>query len=95
MFRHMLRSKIHRATVTEACLGQERSLWVDEELLEAAGIVPCQAVVCSNALTSSLCRGWSHRFSHIVSFRSVPRPLGNLSEPTGHRRIYLSVNRQQ
>ena len=41
-------SKIHRATVTETCLGHESSLRVDEELLEAAGIMPYQAVVCSN-----------------------------------------------
>lgn len=48
MFRHLLRSKIHRATVTETCLGHESSLSVDEDLLEAAGILPYQAVVCSN-----------------------------------------------
>jgi aspartate 1-decarboxylase len=48
MFRHMLRSKIHRATVTETCLGHESSLRVDEELLDAAGILPYQAVACSN-----------------------------------------------
>ena len=48
MFRQMLRSKIHRATVTETCLEYEGSLTVDEELLEAAGILPYEAVVCSN-----------------------------------------------
>ena len=40
MFRQMLRSKIHRATVTEACLDYEGSLTVDEDLLDAAGILP-------------------------------------------------------
>jgi aspartate 1-decarboxylase len=44
----MLRSKIHRATVTGAHLEYEGSLTVDEELLEAAGILPYEAVVCSN-----------------------------------------------
>ena len=48
MFRQMLRSKIHRTTVTETCLEYEGSLTVDEELLEAAGILPYEAVVCSN-----------------------------------------------
>ena len=48
MFRQMLRSKIHRATVTETCLEYEGSLTVDEDLLEAAGILPYEAVVCSN-----------------------------------------------
>ena len=48
MFRQMLRSKIHRATVTDACLEYEGSLTVDETLLEAAGILPYEAVVISN-----------------------------------------------
>src|SRR5205807_8062805 len=48
MFRQMLRAKIHRATVTDACLEYEGSLTVDEALLEAAGILPYEAVVISN-----------------------------------------------
>ena len=44
MFRQMLRAKIHRATVTEACLGYEGSLTVDEDLLDAAGILPYEAI---------------------------------------------------
>ena len=48
MFRQMLRAKIHRATVTEACLEYEGSLTVDEDLLDAAGILPYEAIVCSN-----------------------------------------------
>jgi len=48
MFRQMLRSKIHRATVTDASLEYEGSLTVDETLLEAAGILPYEAVVISN-----------------------------------------------
>jgi aspartate 1-decarboxylase len=48
MFRQMLRSKIHRATVTGAHLEYEGSLTVDEDLLEAAGILPYEAIVCSN-----------------------------------------------
>jgi aspartate 1-decarboxylase len=44
----MLRSKIHRTTVTETCLEYEGSLTVDEALLEAAGILPYEAIVCSN-----------------------------------------------
>ncbi len=48
MFRQMLRSKIHRAKVTDSCLEYEGSLTVDETLLEAAGILPYEAVVISN-----------------------------------------------
>ena len=48
MFRQMLRSKIHRVKVTDSNLEYEGSLTVDETLLEAAGILPYEAVVISN-----------------------------------------------
>ncbi len=48
MLRQMLRAKIHRATVTDACLEYEGSLTIDEGLLDAAGILPYELVVVSN-----------------------------------------------
>ncbi len=48
MLRLMLRSKIHRATVTDANLEYEGSLTVDALLLEAAGILPYEQVSVSN-----------------------------------------------
>lgn len=48
MFRVMLRSKIHRATVSDADLDYEGSLTVDPVLLEAAGILPYEQVNVSN-----------------------------------------------
>jgi aspartate 1-decarboxylase len=48
MLRQMLRAKIHRVTVTEACLDYEGSLTVDEDLLDAAGILPYELVMISN-----------------------------------------------
>ncbi len=44
MFRKLLKSKIHRATVTRSDLNYEGSIAVDEELLEAADIQPFEAV---------------------------------------------------
>ena len=44
MLRRMFKSKIHRATVTEADLHYEGSLTVDPLLLEAADILPGEAV---------------------------------------------------
>jgi len=44
----MLRSKIHRATVTEANLEYEGSLTVDPILIEAADMLPYQLVHVSN-----------------------------------------------
>ncbi len=44
MHRTLLKSKIHRATVTDADLHYEGSISIDENLLEAADIVPHEHV---------------------------------------------------
>lgn len=48
MFRKMLKSKIHRATVTGADLHYEGSITIDEDLLEAADIISYEAVAVWN-----------------------------------------------
>jgi aspartate 1-decarboxylase len=48
MQRSMLKSKIHRATVTEADLGYEGSLTVDASLMIAADIIPFEQVMVYN-----------------------------------------------
>ncbi|HJV35222.1 aspartate 1-decarboxylase [Geomonas sp.] len=44
MDRKMLKSKIHRATVTGADLHYEGSITIDKELMDAADIIPYEAV---------------------------------------------------
>ena len=44
MQRIMLKSKIHRATVTDANIEYEGSITLDEGLMEAAGILPFEQV---------------------------------------------------
>lgn len=44
MTRTMLKSKIHRATVTSTDLNYEGSLTIDAELLEAAEILPLEQI---------------------------------------------------
>ena len=53
MKRLMLKSKIHRATITGTELDYEGSITVDEELLEAADILPGEQVHVLNFSTSS------------------------------------------
>jgi len=48
MFIKMLKSKIHRATITETHLEYEGSITIDEDLLEAAGLVEGEAVLVAN-----------------------------------------------
>lgn len=53
MQREMLKSKIHRVTVTQAELYYEGSITVDKDLLEAADILPYEKVQILNFNTGS------------------------------------------
>lgn len=44
----MLRSKIHRAVITQAELDYEGSITIDQTLIEAAGMLPYEQVMVSN-----------------------------------------------
>ena len=44
MQRFMLKSKLHRATVTDADLNYEGSISIDERLMEAADLIPYEKV---------------------------------------------------
>ena len=53
MFRKLLKSKIHRATVTRSDMNYEGSIAVDAALLEAADIQPYEAVQVWNVTNGS------------------------------------------
>lgn len=48
MQRFMLKSKLHRATVTDADLNYEGSISIDEDLMDAAVILPYEKVAIYN-----------------------------------------------
>ncbi len=76
----MLRSKIHRATVIDANLSYEGSITIDEELIEAAGILPYEQVMVSNLNNGE-------RFETYV----IPGPRGSgqvcLNGPTARKAV--------
>lgn len=47
-FVEVLKSKLHRARVTEANLDYDGSLSISEDLMRAVGIVPFEKVLCGN-----------------------------------------------
>ena len=53
MYRQMLKSKIHRATITGADVNYEGSIKVDELLLKAADILPGEKVLIANLTNGS------------------------------------------
>lgn len=48
MLIELLKSKIHRVTVTDACLDYIGSITIDSDLLDAAGILPGERVYIVN-----------------------------------------------
>jgi aspartate 1-decarboxylase len=48
MLLKVLRSKIHRATVTDASLDYVGSITLDRDLIDAAGLVPGECVLVAN-----------------------------------------------
>lgn len=66
MQRFMLKSKIHRATVTGADLHYEGSLAIDSALMDAAGLVPGEQIHVFNI----------HNGERLVTF-AIPAPRGS------------------
>jgi len=48
MLVHLLKSKIHRAQVTASSLDYEGSLTISTDLMDKAGLLPYERVLCSN-----------------------------------------------
>jgi aspartate 1-decarboxylase len=66
MQRHLMKSKIHRATITSTDLHYEGSLTVDEDLLDAADLFPHERVQVVNINNGA-------RFTTYV----IPGPRGS------------------
>ena len=45
---NLLKSKIHRAQVTGASLDYQGSLTIDRDLMDRAGLLPYERILCSN-----------------------------------------------
>lgn len=48
MLVHVLKSKIHRAAVTAASVDYEGSLTIAADLVDSAGLLPYERILCSN-----------------------------------------------
>ena len=50
---HLLKSKLHRARVTGGSLNYEGSLGIDEDLMDQAGFLPFEKILCGNMSNGS------------------------------------------
>ena len=48
MLVHILKSKIHRAKVTDGNVQYEGSMTIDEDFMDKVGLVPFEKILCSN-----------------------------------------------
>ena len=62
----LLRAKLHRIRVTEACLDYVGSLTVDADLMDAAGLYPHEKILCADVENGA-------RFETYV----IPGPRGS------------------
>lgn len=66
MQKQILGGKIHRATVTEACIDYPGSITIDKKLMDGAGILPHEKVLIANL----------NNGSRIESY-AIPGPAGS------------------
>ena len=53
MIVHILKSKIHRAAVTDGNVQYEGSLTIDEEFMDKVGLLPFEKILCSNVANAA------------------------------------------
>jgi len=53
MLVHILKSKIHRARVTDGNIQYEGSMTIDEDFMDKVGLVPFERILCSNTANAA------------------------------------------
>lgn len=79
MQRHLMKSKIHRATITSADLNYEGSLTVDQDVLDAADLLPheeVQVVNVTNGVRLSTYAIPGPRGSGVIQLNGAAARLG-------------------
>ena len=77
MLRTMLKSKIHRATVTGASLDYEGSLTISADVAELVGLIPYEKILVSNLNNGQ-------RFETYAIFGEARRGIIELNGATAH-----------
>ena len=84
----LLRAKLHRIRVTEACLDYVGSLTVDLDLMEAVGLFPNEKILCANVENGERFETYAipgPRGSGVCCLHGAPAHTGTV----GDRRVAL------
>ena len=80
---HLLKGKLHRATVTGASLDYEGSLTIAEDLIERAGFLPFERILCSNLTTGARWETYvipGPRQSGVIELNGAVARLGQIGD---------------
>ena len=80
---HLLKSKIHRAQVTGASPDYEGSLTIAEDLMEKAGLLPHERILCSNLANGARFETYAikgERGSDAIELNGAVAHLGKIGD---------------
>ena len=84
MLIHLLKSKLHRARVTEANVNYEGSLTIAEDLMEKVGLFPYERILCSNMVNGERFETYAipgKRGSGAIILNGATAHLGKVGDP--------------
>ena len=79
----LLKSKLHRIKVTEACLDYEGSLTLDPDDMEAVGIVPYEKILCADVENGNRFETYAiagRRGSHVCCLTGAAAHQGGVGD---------------
>lgn len=79
----LLRAKLHRIPVTEACLDYEGSLTLDPDDMEAVGIVPYERILCADVQNGNRFETYAiagKRGSHVCCLNGAAAHKGKVGD---------------
>ena len=79
----LLKSKLHRIRITEACLDYEGSLTLDPDDMEAVGILPYEKILCADVENGNRFETYAiagARGSHVCCLNGAAAHQGNVGD---------------
>ena len=79
----LLKAKLHRIKITEACLDYEGSLTLDPDDMEAVGILPYEKILCANVEIGNRFETYAiegKRGSHVCCLNGAAAHKGKVGE---------------
>ena len=79
----LLRAKLHRIRVTEACLDYMGSLTVDADLMDAAGLYPHEKILCADVENGNRFETYAiagRRGSHVCCLNGAAAHMGRVGD---------------